>query len=290
MFEGTLILDKPAGPTSHDVVYQVRRACGLRRVGHAGTLDPLATGVLVVCIGRVTRLIEYMMGHDKIYEGVVRLGETTNTYDQEGEILHRQPVPEFTTTQIDAALDPFRGAIAQVPPLYSAIKKDGQPLYKLARAGKTVDIPPRPVTIYALDILEWQSPDLRLRVHCSSGTYIRSLAHDIGAALGCGGHLSFLRRTAVGPFTLEQALPLADLTADSAAVHLLSAGETIPHIPNFVATDGQIQTLLHGQPLAAPADPHGAELMQLTNAAGDFFGVIRWEDGVWRAGKMFPPQ
>lgn len=286
--EGTLILDKPSGPTSHDVVYQVRRACGLRRVGHAGTLDPLATGVLVVCLGRVTRLIEYMMGHDKVYEGIVRLGASTNTYDLEGEITTSRPVPELTLAQLDSALDQFRGPIEQIPPLYSAIKKDGQPLYKLARAGKKVDIPPRSVTIHALEIVRWTSPDLHLRVHSSSGTYIRSLAHDIGEALGCGGHLAFLRRTAVGPFTLDQALPLAELAAETAADHLLSAGETIPHIPQFVAEESQIQALLNGRHVEGSLDTDEATRRQLVDAAGTFFGVIRWEDGKWRPEKMFP--
>jgi tRNA pseudouridine55 synthase len=198
---GVLCVDKPLGMTSHDVVGRTRRVAGLRRVGHAGTLDPLATGVLLLCLGRAARLIEYLVGHDKVYETTVRLGQTTATYDAEGEVLAERPFLHLTLSQIEAALEAFRGDIVQQPPIYSAIKQGGQPLYKLARQGKTeVARPYRPVTIHELTRLSWEPPHLSLRIACSSGTYIRSLGYDLGEALGCGGHLSALRRLAVGRF------------------------------------------------------------------------------------------
>ncbi|MDJ0752410.1 MAG: tRNA pseudouridine(55) synthase TruB [Ardenticatenaceae bacterium] len=284
--EGLFVLDKPIGMTSHDVVYRVRKVCQTRRVGHAGTLDPLATGVLLVCVGRATRLIEYMVGHDKVYEAVIHLGETTNTYDREGEVVQRRPVPPLTLDNLTQALDLFRGDIQQIPPMYSAIKKDGQPLYKLARAGKTVERPPRPVTIYALEILNWETPHLTVQVHCSSGTYIRSLAHDIGEHLGCGGHLASLRRTAVGTFTLEQALPLEQLTPDSAADHLLPPAQAIPEIPTLVLADRDVQALLHGR--WVKTGEVTAERVQLHHESGTFCGIIRLEGDEWRPEKMFP--
>ena len=167
--EGLLVIDKPDGITSHDVVKQVRRLSQIRRVGHAGTLDPLATGVLLVCLGRATRLIEYLMGQPKTYVGTVRLGQSTNTYDAEGEITQQRPVT-VTEADIAAALPLFRGNIEQVPPLFSALKRQGQPLYKLARQGETVYLEPRPVTIYRLDMLRWEPPSLPRRVACSAGS------------------------------------------------------------------------------------------------------------------------
>ena len=163
---GVLNIDKPQGMTSHDVVARVRRLTGIRRVGHAGTLDPLATGVLLVCVGPATRIVEYLQRGRKVYETTVRLGQETDTYDAEGEIVAETPVPDFDRETLERALDAFRGDIVQRPPVYSAIKKNGQPLYKLARAGVAVDVPTRQITVYALEILRWQNPELHLRITC----------------------------------------------------------------------------------------------------------------------------
>jgi tRNA pseudouridine55 synthase len=174
---GLLILDKPTGLTSHDAVQRVRRISGVRRAGHAGTLDPLASGVLLVCVGPATRLVEYLVGHDKTYETTVRLGQTTTTYDAEGDITRERPV-RVDESQIAAALDAFRGAIRQQVPAFSAVKRDGQPLYKAARRGDEMELPLREVVVHSLELLVFEPPLLSLRVACSSGTYIRSLVHD----------------------------------------------------------------------------------------------------------------
>ena len=207
MRDGLLLIDKPAGLTSHDVVNRVRRVTRLRQVGHAGTLDPLATGVLVVCLGQATRLSEYLLGHDKAYHATIRLGLETNTYDASGEILATHRV-DLDRAEVERALAQFVGEIQQVPPMYSALKRGGQKLYELARLGIEVEREARAVVIYSIALRRYQAPDALIEVKCSAGTYIRSLAHDLGVALGTGGHLTELTRTASGPFTLDQALSL----------------------------------------------------------------------------------
>jgi len=210
---GFLNIDKPIGMTSHDVVARVRRLARQKRVGHAGTLDPAATGVLVVALGSATRLIEYVQeATSKRYLATVQLGTITTTDDAEGEIVAAHPVPELGADALEPVLDGFRGPIMQVPPMYSALHHQGQRLHELARAGIVVERPARPVTIERLVLVSWQSPRLTLDITCSKGTYIRALARDLGAALGCGGHLAALRRTAVGTFVIEDATPLAALT------------------------------------------------------------------------------
>lgn len=209
---GFLNIDKPAGMTSHDVVARVRRIVRQKRVGHAGTLDPAATGVLVVALGQATRLIEYVQDETrKRYTATVRLGATTTTDDAEGEIIATYPVPELDRATVEAALAQFRGTIQQVPPMYSALHHQGQRLYDLARAGITVAVPARPVQIYSLNVVDISLPTLTLDIECGKGTYIRSLARDFGVALGNGAHLAALRRTAVGTFGIEQAVRLEDL-------------------------------------------------------------------------------
>ncbi|MBI2975522.1 MAG: tRNA pseudouridine(55) synthase TruB, partial [Chloroflexi bacterium] len=204
---GLLIVDKPSGPTSHDVVYKVRKWSNERRIGHAGTLDPMATGVLVLCMGPATRLAEYLLNGDKRYRAVVRLGQTTDTYDAQGRVLDSRPV-DCTPEQIESALAAFRGAIEQTPPAFSAIQVNGQRAYDLARRGQAPDLKPRAITIHSLTLVGWSAPDATLEVACSAGTYIRSLAHDLGQALGCGAHLVALRRTAAGQFSVHQAVAL----------------------------------------------------------------------------------
>ena len=285
---GILCVDKPLGITSHDVVGRVRRVAGLRRVGHAGTLDPLATGVLLLALGRATRLIEYLVGHDKVYQTTVRLGQMTATYDAAGDVLEERPFHHLTLPQIENALTQFRGDILQQPPIYSAIKQGGQPLYKLARQGKTeVERPYRPVTIHELTLLNWEPPHLSLRIHCSSGTYIRSLGHDLGEALGCGGHLSGLRRLAVGDFGLETAVPLNDLTPENITDYLLAPDTAVRHLPRVDLPETAAADLLQGKPIPQDDEP-SAELVRAYGPDGEFLGVVAAEGNQWRARKMFP--
>ncbi|GIK58303.1 MAG: tRNA pseudouridine(55) synthase TruB [Chloroflexi bacterium] len=287
--EGILNMDKPTGITSHDVVNRVRRVAGLRRVGHAGTLDPLATGVLLLCLGRATRLVEYMMGQPKTYEVVIRLGQNTDTYDAEGEVVAERPC-HITPYDLTTALAQFRGPIQQTPPLYSAIKKDGQPLYKLARQGKEVEIEARAVTIYQLEQLAFNLPLLTLRVVCSSGTYIRSLAHDLGEALGCGGHVAALRRTAVGHFTLDTAVPLGTLTPENLATHTLPLDTTVSHLPAVNFSEIEATRLWQGQFVRHQPHQSLANLARAYTSDGQFMGiVILSATNEWQPHKMFHP-
>ena len=289
MTEGLLIIDKPAGITSHDVVNRVRRISGIRRVGHAGTLDPLATGVLLVCVGRATRLSEYLIGQSKTYTATVRLGEETNTYDAEGEVTAVAPTDHLTPHMVEQALTPFRGEINQTPPIYSAIKKNGQPLYKLARAGQTVDIPSRQVTIYELELLACDLPDVDLRVRCSSGTYIRSLAHDLGAVLGCGGHITALRRTAISEYGIEDAITLDGLAADDWRDYLKPMDTAVAHLPAITVTDEQTAQLYVGQAIPRqPSDPD-TDLIRTYDKVGQFIGLLINREDNWQPKKIFHP-
>jgi tRNA pseudouridine55 synthase len=207
MRDGILIIDKPSGLTSHDVVNRVRRATKIRQVGHAGTLDPMATGVLVVCLGQATRISEYLLGHDKAYRATIRLGVETNTYDADGEISATHEV-DVDRAGVELALAQFVGEVQQIPPMYAAIKRDGQKLYELARQGIEIEREARSVIVHSIELRGYQAPDVTIDVRCSAGTYIRAIAHDLGTALGTGGHLIDLRRTAAGPFTIDQTISL----------------------------------------------------------------------------------
>ena len=204
---------KPKGPTSHDVVALLRRASGVRRIGHAGTLDPLAEGVLVVAVGQATRVIEYLADADKAYRATVHLGVETETYDAEGKVVAERPIGHLRREDVEAALARLRGRIVQRPPAYSAVSVGGRRLYDLARRGQAVEAPAREVEITRLELERWEPPLVTLLVECSKGTYIRSLAHDLGQALDIGAHLAALVRLRVGRFTVEQAVPLAELEA-----------------------------------------------------------------------------
>lgn len=207
-----LLVDKPEGLTSFDVVARVRTAAGVRKVGHAGTLDPMATGLLIVLVARpATRLQAAFMALPKTYEGVMRLGERTPSHDTETEVVERADVSGLTREDLAAARDPLTGTIEQVPPMYSAVKVEGERLYKKARRGEAVERPPRQVHVDAFELLDWTPPTLEFRVSCSKGTYVRSLARDLGEALGVGAHLTALRRTHIGPYTAAAAWPLGDL-------------------------------------------------------------------------------
>ena len=221
MANGILVIDKPAGWTSHDVVAKLRGILHVKRIGHAGTLDPMATGVLPVFVGRATRAVEFAAEREKEYIAGLRLGVVTDTQDCTGTTLETHPV-EVTRDQVEAILDRFRGDLQQIPPMYSAVKKNGRKLYELARRGVEVERQPRPVTIHRLELLDQVSPtDYTLRVLCSKGTYVRTLCHDMGQALGCGGTLFSLRRTRSAGFTLEDAVTLEDVAAAADPAALL---------------------------------------------------------------------
>jgi len=209
--DGVLLVDKAAGMTSHDVVAIVRRALGTKKVGHCGTLDPLATGLLLIVLGRATKIQDLLMSEDKEYVGAMLLGVTTDSQDADGQVLETKPVSDFPREQIEAAFAKFHGDFYQMPPMVSAIKKEGVPLYKLARQGKTVEREPRFVHVYAHEIQAVRLPEIDFRVVCSKGFYVRTYAFDIGQELGCGAHLKSLRRTKSGRFTLENAVTVDEL-------------------------------------------------------------------------------
>jgi tRNA pseudouridine55 synthase len=206
--DGAILVDKPAGPTSHDVVDAIRRKFGIKKVGHCGTLDPNATGLLIIVLGRGTKLSERLMSDDKVYEGTIKFGESTDSHDADGELTGSLPVLPMTLDQLNEEAATFIGDQMQTPPMVSAIKKDGVPLYKLARKGIEVEREPRLIHIYNFRFTEYAEPLGKFRVACTKGTYIRSLAHDLGQKLGCGAHLVALRRSASGKFDVADALPL----------------------------------------------------------------------------------
>lgn len=262
VLDGVLVVRKEAGWTSHDVVAKVRRLFGGVKVGHAGTLDPAATGILPLLIGKGTRIAEYLMEWDKEYRAVLRLGETTDTQDATGTLLARQATDNLTRSMLDEAVAQFRGAIRQVPPMYSAVKVAGMPLYKSARAGKTVEREARTVHIRELDLLKFEGRDVTFRVVCSKGTYIRTLCADIGEALGVGGHLLALERRRVGPFMLEQARTVEEVVTRLAIGRL---GE------DLWSLDRALEGLpaIHVDATTASRVRHGAPV--------PLSGILRWD-------------
>jgi tRNA pseudouridine55 synthase len=206
--DGAILVDKPAGPTSHDVVDAIRRKFGIKKVGHCGTLDPNATGLLIIVLGRGTKLSERLMGDDKVYEGTIKFGESTDSYDCDGELTGSLPIMPMTLDELNEEAAKFIGDQMQIPPMVSAIKKDGVPLYKLARKGIEVEREPRLIHVYNFRFTDYMEPFGQFRVACTKGTYIRSMAHDLGQKLGCGAHLTTLRRSASGRFDVKDALPL----------------------------------------------------------------------------------
>src|SRR6185436_4208473 len=216
-FDGALLVDKPAGPTSHDIVEIVRSQFGIAKVGHAGTLDPAATGLLILLLGRGTKLSEKLMTDDKVYAGWLRLGETTDSYDADGAVTATAPVPPLDAEKLNAAAESFIGDQMQTPPMVSAVKKDGVPLYKLARKGIEVPREPRLVHIYNFRFTAYEEPHASFRVACTKGTYVRSLVHDLGQKLGCGAHLATLRRTVSGRFDVDDAVEFEQILKMSRA-------------------------------------------------------------------------
>jgi tRNA pseudouridine55 synthase len=254
---GLLVVDKPGGWTSHDVVARVRRLAGTRRVGHAGTLDPMATGVLVLGIEKATRLLGHLTLHDKRYDATVAFGATTSTDDVEGSVVSSFDVSGLDEAAVRAAVVALTGEIEQVPPAVSAISVDGVRSYARARRGETVDLPPRRVTVHAFDVLSYDAGIATVRVHCSAGTYVRALARDLGNALGVGAHLTALRRTASGPYALP-APSLEDLERDGVAAHLTPlAGAARAAFPSVVVDGDDARRVTTGVRFPVPGEPEG---------------------------------
>lgn len=275
---GLILIDKPAGWTSHDVVARARRITGQRRIGHTGTLDPMATGLLVLCLGQVTRLAEYLTGHDKRYTGEIVLGRTTSTDDAEGDTVEERPVPAVPESGLKDLERQFTGPILQLPPAFSAIKVAGKRAYALAREGAAPHLEPRPVVVHNLTLGMAGSGRLSIEVHCGPGTYVRSLARDIGAALGCGGHLASLRRRAAGPFRVEDATTLDRLEAAAGSGGLedilLPGDEGMwDHDTAILGEDGG-RRFAHGlMHRSAFCTETSAEAARIYATSGEFLGV-----------------
>ena len=271
-----LLVDKPSGPTSHDVVARARRALRERRIGHTGTLDPMATGVMVLLIGRATRLSEYLTAHDKRYLAGVRFGTETDTYDAQGQVT-RESDARPTREALDAALVPLRGRIRQRPPAYSAIHVDGVRAHKIARAGEDVDLPSRDVEVTRLEVLCFSEDLAELDVHCSSGTYIRSIAHDLGRALGCGAHLASLRRAAVGRFSEAEAISLDELeraAREQRVDEMLRCPSDGLDWPRLSLCDADATAVRHGRTVPAPDEPDDARRWCAMAPDGSFLAVM----------------
>ncbi|NMC14731.1 MAG: tRNA pseudouridine(55) synthase TruB [Chloroflexi bacterium] len=288
---GVLVVDKPIGLTSHDVVQIIRRGTGIRRAGHTGTLDPRASGVLVVLIGPAVRLSEYVSASDKRYQATIRLGSSTDTYDSEGTITGSHPVEGITEEQFNEVLQKFVGEIEQVPPPYSAVKVHGKKAYDFAREGEEIDLQPRKIHVYSLDILEWAPPEAVIDVYCSSGTYVRSLANDLGNQLGCGAHLIGLRRTKSGKFTLRDAVPLRRLqeafVAGTWYKNLIPAAEALADWPMVELDGDQVELIRHGH--RVPADPGMTGWARGVSEQGDLVALLQVDEETheWQPRKVF---
>ena len=281
---GIVIIDKPQGWTSQDVTARLRRVFNTRRIGHGGTLDPMATGVLPVFVGRATRGVEFFEHAEKTYETVLRLGITTDTEDVTGTVLTQQAV-SVTEEQLETALQQFRGEILQVPPMYSALKVNGQKLCDLARKGREVERKPRPITIHELTLLGVEADSIRLRVRCSKGTYIRTLCKDIGQALGCGGCMAALRRVSAGEYTIEESVPLQTLLETEAPETYLRQVDTM--FRNYAAitlTEKQTLRCRNGNSFSVKMD-NGTYRAYAPN--GEFLMLAKVEDGVMPTIKSF---
>lgn len=284
---GILLLDKPLGLTSNDALQRIKRLYRAAKAGHTGSLDPLATGLLPVCLGAATKFSAFLLDADKRYRVRVRLGVTTTTADAEGEVLETRPVAGLDEQQVRAVLARFVGLIDQLPPMYSAIKQGGERLYKLARQGVEVERTPRPIHIFSLDLLACEFPEIELEVHCSKGTYVRTLAEDIGNLLGCGGHVSQLRRTGVGPYaegavdfvTLDQVRDLADQEGAAAKLDalLLPLDSALGHWPAVRLSADAAFYLQQGQAVLVPQAPT-AGLVRLFDVSQCFLGVGEIQD------------
>ena len=285
--DAVLVIDKPVGPTSFDVVRRVRRAAGMRRIGHGGTLDPAASGVLPICLGEATKLAQFLLDADKEYEFTVCFGVETDTDDAAGTVTARRDAGAVEEAAVRRALESFRGAISQVPPIYSALKRAGRPLYDYARAGEVVEVAPRAVVIHALELTSFAGPGaVAMTMRCSKGTYVRALARDLGRALGAGAHVTALRRTRSGPFSLAEALPLEvaldALARDAAgtdavpALPLVPPAEALRHLERRPVTDAVARDARHGKRIVLETGEDGRDRrLCLVDPQGRLVAVAR---------------
>ena len=289
---GILIVDKPSGMTSHDVVAVIRKGTGLRRIGHTGTLDPRASGVLVILIGPAVRLSEYLVSDRKGYEAMIRFGSVSDTYDGDGNVIQTGREAPEDEEEIIEAMAEFTGEIVQVPPAYSAIKIHGQKAYDLARKGQEVNLNARKVTIYSFDFIEYARPDLTADINCSSGTYVRSIAHDLGQKLGCGAYLSGLRRTLSGNFSLRDAVPLATLQnafeEGTWYQYLIPAAEALGDYEEIILDMDTEADILHGRRIPAEPGEHNA-VGKAVSEQGELIALLEFvpESGEWKPRKVF---
>lgn len=290
LISGVIVVDKPVGMTSHDVVQVVRNGTNIRRVGHTGTLDPRASGVLVLLLGPAVRLSEYISASDKRYQAVIQLGRTTDTFDGEGRTIQSKPV-DVSKEQFLGALQDYIGEIQQVPPPYSAIKVGGRKAYNMARAGEEVELEPRKIIIYSADLLEWQPPEAIIDVYCSSGTYIRCMANDLGRDLGCGGFLSGLRRIKSGRFTLRDAVSLKKLqeafTSGDWTKYVIPAAEALADWPSVPLTEQQVADIRHGHRI--PAETGVGKMARGLGPTGELIALLELDAaaGQWQPKKVF---
>lgn len=288
---GVLVIDKPVGLTSHEVVQIIRRGTNIRRAGHTGTLDPRASGVLIVLIGPAVRLSEYVSASDKRYQAIIRLGATTDTFDADGHFTSNDQMVEITEEQFSSALKTFVGEIIQTPPPYSAVKVHGRPAYDMAREGEEVELEPRKIQVYSLELLEWAPPEAVIDVYCSSGTYVRSLANDLGTKLGCGAYLTGLRRTKSGRFTLRDAVPLRKLReafdAGNWYQYVIPAAEALSDWPAVELDNEQVEAVRHGHRVAAKPEDKG--MARGISEAGELVALLEIDPATqeWQPRKVF---
>jgi tRNA pseudouridine55 synthase len=282
---GILLVDKPPAITSHDVIDRVRRRFGTRRVGHAGTLDPLATGLLLVAVGPATRFLQYLPLEPKEYVATIRFGQSSDTYDGEGELSQERPVPADLAQAAGEAIPQFLGLIDQLPPLFSAIKVKGKPLYRYAREGKEIERETRRVHIGAFEVESVEGSEIVARIVCSGGTYIRSLAHDLGQVLGCGAYLSALQRTGVGRFRLDQARPLDDIDPSQ----LIPLSEALPPMPILQVDDASVRAIREGRPVDQ-LEPIQSPHVALQDPEGRVFSIAKVNENLLQPECVIPAE
>lgn len=293
---GVLVVDKPVGMTSHDVVQAIRAGTGIRRAGHTGTLDPRASGVLVVLIGPAVRLSEFVSASDKRYQAIIRLGGSTDTFDADGRFTRQETPVNITEEQFEKVLKTFEGEIEQVPPPYSAVKVQGRKAYEMARNGEEVELTPRIIQVHHLEVLEWAPPEVVVDVHCSSGTYVRSLTNDLGEALGTGAYLVGLRRTKSGRFTLRDAVPLRKLQeafqAGNWYQYLIPAAEALSDWPAVELNPDEVEEVRHGHRVKAAPDTELGKMVRGVSTQGELVALLECKEGEdgspeWQPKKVF---
>src|SRR6266487_181574 len=290
--DGIFNINKPTRMTSHDVVAKIRRFLKQKRVGHAGTLDPAASGVLPICVGQATRVAEYLSESGKAYQAEVIIGAATDTYDSEGAITAKASTTDLTLARIEETLSHFLGLQIQVPPVYSAIKLQGQPAYKRARAGEDITLEPRPIVFYSLKVIDWIPPRLTLAIECSKGTYIRSLAHDLGMQLGCYAYLDALTRTRSGPFKLSESISLEQLAdaieTNTTQDYLYPLDKALEQYPAITLNADTTEWVKHGNAFSISAE-YSTGLARVYDSTGHFLAIAEWneEQKAWHPKKVF---